>query len=104
MDESSTGTNNQEADVDEADLVKTDGARVVVARGNRLQVFSLVEGAPYLDAALDLGDVDASSVFLIGDRAYVLGGVLRRRRSPREATVDDSEPGRRGTDDDRDRR
>ncbi len=90
-DESTTGTNNQEVDVDEADLVKTDGVRVLVANGNRLQVFSLVDGAPYLDAAVDLGDVFASRLFLSGDTAYVLGdgGYYGGGPVPMESTLDD---------------
>lgn len=69
-----TGTNNQETGVDEADIVKTDGSRIVTVRGNELIVVSLVAGAPYVTAKLDLGEgFSADRLFLLPDRAYVLG-------------------------------
>jgi len=69
-----TGTNNQEAGVDEADLVKVDGDRIVTVRGNQLKIVSLVGGAPYLTATVPLGDnFSGDRLFLLPDRAYVLG-------------------------------
>ncbi len=66
-----TGTNNQEAGVDEADLVKTDGRRVVTVQDRMLVAIS-IDGVPALSGTLDLG-MYAQSLFLVGDRAYVLG-------------------------------
>lgn len=69
-----TGTNNQEAGVDEADLVKTDGSRIVTVQGNELVVVSLTGGAPYVTAKVDLGsEFSGDRLFLLPDRAYVLG-------------------------------
>jgi hypothetical protein len=66
-----TGTNNQEAGVDEADLVKTDGRRVVTAIGRRVTV-SLIDGPARLAGTVDL-DLEAQSMLLVGDRAFVIG-------------------------------
>lgn len=66
-------TNNQEADVDEADLVKADGDRIVSVRGRELLLTDLVGGVPVLRGRVALGEVEASRLFLLGDRAYVLG-------------------------------
>ena len=66
-----TGTNNQEAGVDEADMVKTDGRRVVTVQDRELVAIS-IEDVPSLSGTLDLG-MYAQSLFLVGDRAYVLG-------------------------------
>jgi uncharacterized secreted protein with C-terminal beta-propeller domain len=66
-----SATNVQEAGVDEADLVKTDGRRIVVVADTTLYVLS-----PDLDvlSTLDLADQGwFSSMFLIGDRVVLLG-------------------------------
>ena len=69
--EATTGTNNQEAGVDEADLVKTDGHRVVVALGRRVTV-ATIDGPARLTGTVDL-DLEAQSMLLVGDRAFVIG-------------------------------
>lgn len=70
-----TGTNNQEAGVDEADVVKVDGDRVLTVRNNELIVVTMIEGAPHLTARVDLGDeFSGDKLFVQGDRAYVMGG------------------------------
>ena len=74
-----SATNNQEAGVDEADLIKSDGHRIVTVQGNELKVVILVDGVPKLESSVPLGDVYADRLFLRGDTAYVLatssGGV-----------------------------
>lgn len=73
-DTTGTGTNNQETAVDEADLVKTDGSRIVAVQNDRLTVTTVVDGAPYHGSALPLGENSyATELFLVGDTAYVLG-------------------------------
>lgn len=76
-DSDGTGTNNQEAGVDEADIVKRDGNRVVHVRGEELIVIELVDGVPQITGRTRLtagGNVIyADRLFLVGDRAYVLG-------------------------------
>ena len=71
---SDTGTNNQEAGVDEADLVKVDGDRIVTMRNNELVVVTMTAGAPYVTARVNLGDnFSGDRLLLLPDRAYVLG-------------------------------
>jgi hypothetical protein len=66
------GTNNQEVAVDEADLVKTDGRRLVSIVNGVLRVVTL-DDTPSIDGSLDLGGRGATEMFLRGDTALVLG-------------------------------
>lgn len=67
------GTNNQESGVDEADIVKTDGKRIVSLVDGVLRVVGL-DGSPAVDGALDLSSFGAegAEMFLRGDEALVL--------------------------------
>lgn len=68
-----TGTNLQEADVDEPDVVKTDGRRVVTVTGDTLRVMR-VDGDQLTDLGrLPLPDQWTSELLLLGDRALVVG-------------------------------
>ena len=68
-----TGTNNQEKGVDEADIIKTDGHRIVTIAGTKLRITTLDSGAPFAGGQVDLGnDLSGQQLFLVGDRAYVL--------------------------------
>jgi uncharacterized secreted protein with C-terminal beta-propeller domain/putative cell wall-binding protein len=68
-----SGTNNQEAGVDEADFVKTNGDIALIVANNRLQVVDVSAGeAPERLAALDLPQGYGHQLFLSGDRALVL--------------------------------
>ena len=49
------GTNLQEAGVDEPDLVKTDGERIVAVSGNVLHILSIDGDALALEGSIDLG-------------------------------------------------
>lgn len=66
------GTNNQEQAVDEADLVKTDGERLVTLVGGVLSVVVLDED-PEVDGVLALTDGPADQMFLRGDTALLIG-------------------------------
>ena len=66
------GTNNQEQGVDEADLVKTDGRRLVSVVNGVLRVIEL-DGSPTIDGTLDLSPRGATDLFLRGDSVLVLG-------------------------------
>ena len=71
-----SGTNNQEAGVDEPDVTKTDGHLLVVLRHNPvgLQVVDVSGASPHLDGFLALNQVGYSSeLFLDGSDAIVLG-------------------------------
>lgn len=72
-DEGFSGTNNQEAGVDEADLVKTDGRRLVVASGNRVEVIDVRGDRPRLVDTIELPeDFYGSEMFLSGDTALLM--------------------------------
>ncbi|MFV0259901.1 MAG: beta-propeller domain-containing protein [Acidimicrobiales bacterium] len=67
------GTNNQEQGVDEADLVKTDGRRLVVVNGDRLQVYDVSGDEPVDLGPIDLPEgVNGGELFLDGDRALLM--------------------------------
>ncbi|MFL6240349.1 MAG: beta-propeller domain-containing protein [Actinomycetes bacterium] len=69
---SATGTNVQEAGVDEPDQVKTDGHNIVsVGYGRGLWVAQLAGHTPHVIGRLRL-DGDATSLLLAGNRALVL--------------------------------
>jgi len=66
-------TNNQEQDVDEADLVKTDGERVVIVSGNTLRVIDAAADTPQLTRTIELPeDSWGGQLFLDGDRALLM--------------------------------
>ncbi len=68
-----SGTNNQEAGVDEADLVKTDGERLVVVSGNELRVIDTTGATPELVKVITLPDgISGGELFLAGDTALVM--------------------------------
>jgi len=76
-----SGTNNQEAGVDEPDTVKTDGKRIFTLGGGKLQSIAVgADGKPTIRGTLDLGQAggdDALSyggeLLLHGNRLLVLG-------------------------------
>jgi uncharacterized secreted protein with C-terminal beta-propeller domain len=78
-------TNVQEAGVDEPDLVKTDGGRIVAVASGRVHLIEATGGTMTRRATLP--DTEARNVFLSGDRLLVFSG------SP----VQEFEPGLRGT-------
>ncbi len=65
------GTNLQELGIDEPDLVKTDGERIVVVTGGRLQVILIDGDRLSLAGSIDLG-FWSESIFLDGDRVVVI--------------------------------
>ncbi len=72
---SATGTNTQEADVDEPDVAKTDGRNVLRLSDNGTLVVTNVRGAKPVEVArLPLGDSGMSAeLLLVGDHVLVLG-------------------------------
>ncbi len=104
---SGTGTNVQEAGVDEPDLAKTDGNLVVRVRGDRLLVTPV--GDARLGDAPDAGslalprDLGASELLLSGTRVLVVGSsyarglpepaaVVRRESMPLDPDVELTAP------------
>jgi len=64
-------TNVQEEGVDEPDIVKTDGRRLVALAGNHLRVVDVTGDEPKLRASLPLGD-GGTELLLSGDRVLVI--------------------------------
>ncbi len=70
-----SGTNNQESGVDEPDIVKTDGRRIVTLTANRLSVVDVSGGTAGAVRATSIGGDTfvPSELLLVGDRALVFG-------------------------------
>jgi len=68
-----SGTNVQEAGVDEPDVLKTDGRRVVAVTGETLRVLDVTGPAPRALGTLKLEGYD-HQLLVRGDRALVLAG------------------------------
>lgn len=69
-----SGTNLQEAGVDEPDMVKTDGSRLYALSGQVLRVVDVTGDAPRLLGSIDLSRLGAERLFLVDGRVIVLGG------------------------------
>jgi hypothetical protein len=86
-------TNTHEAGVDEPDLVKTDGRRIVTVTGDTLRVIDAEDKtlSGELELSDDRGDVwFTEQMLLAGDRALVIGyGVVGIARSGREPAIAD---------------
>jgi hypothetical protein len=67
-----SGTNVQVAGVDEPDIVKTDGQRILAVAGGRLHLVSVAQGREV--AAVDLpADLGITDLLLASDRAFLIG-------------------------------
>jgi hypothetical protein len=77
---SASGTNTQEAGVDEADLAKTDGRLLVTARDRRLVVMDVSGDRPKARGSVVLPGQRALELLLAGDRAIVVGTADSRVR------------------------
>ncbi|WP_420625234.1 beta-propeller domain-containing protein [Candidatus Poriferisodalis sp.] len=64
-------SNVQEAGIDEPDVLKTDGERIVFASENRVHVVDVTGAEPELVASLTLGDHWGSRLLLHGNRVFV---------------------------------
>ena len=68
-----TGTNVQEAGVDEPDIAKTDGSHTYVVRGRTLLVTDVTGDEPAVMARLDLPrELYGSELLLVGDRLVLI--------------------------------
>ncbi|MDH3500046.1 MAG: beta-propeller domain-containing protein [Acidimicrobiia bacterium] len=67
-----SGTNLQEVGVDEPDLVKTDGERIVALAEGRLVVVDVTGDAPKMAGSLRLDEIYATDMFLSGDRVLLM--------------------------------
>ena len=67
-------TNNQELGVDEADVVKTDGSRIVALTNNILSIIDVTGSKPTLAGSLQLApEHSVRDLFLHGDTVVLLG-------------------------------
>ena len=69
-----SGTNVQELGVDEPDIVKTDGNRIIVLSEQTLFVIDVTGDNPKLLGKIALQDVFVRDLFLYEDRVIALGG------------------------------
>ncbi|GAA3525583.1 beta-propeller domain-containing protein [Nocardioides daeguensis] len=79
---SETGTNVQEAGVDEPDTVKTDGSVLVAVRHDRLDVYDVTGSSTAKVSTVDLPGVEGPEILLAGDTVVALG---RDAGTPAEA-------------------
>ncbi len=78
---SETGTNVQEAGVDEPDVVKTDGEVLVRLRDDELVVYDVTGEEAERTASLDLPGIEDPEIMLTGDTVVAVGA---DDRAPRE--------------------
>lgn len=70
-----SGTNVQVEGVDEPDMVKTDGERIVLLANGDLIVVDVTGDEPVETGRLAIGDLSVQSLFLSGDRVLLFGSV-----------------------------
>ena len=70
-----SGTNNQEAAVDEPDIIKTDGKRIVTLNGNKLSVVNVDGGTAGAVRTTAIGETTfaPTELLMVGDHALVFG-------------------------------
>lgn len=92
---SETGTNVQEAGVDEPDVVKTNGELLVRIEGGRLTTYDVSGATPERLGTVGVPGVDEGEILLVGTRVVVLDSEESGVGEPTETkvvTVDVSEP------------
>lgn len=92
---SETGTNVQEAGVDEPDVVKTNGEILVRIEDGRLTTYDVSGGTPERLGSLGVPGIDEGEILLAGTRVVVLdseGSDAGEPTSTTVVTVDVSEP------------
>lgn len=92
---SETGTNVQEAGVDEPDTVKTDGSVLVVVRHDRLDVYDVTGSSTAKVSSVDLPGVEGPEILLAGDTVVALGrdaGTPAQAPGTRVLTVSIADP------------
>lgn len=75
-----SGTNIQEEGVDEPDIVKTDGRRMVVMAQSKVWILDVTHGASRLTGSIDLPD--GVGIFLLGDRLIHIANVYEQPPEP----------------------
>lgn len=67
-----SGTNNQEAGVDEPDYVKTNGERILTMTNGRFTYIDANDGSPEVRGSITLGH-STQEMLVVGDRVYLFG-------------------------------
>ncbi len=90
---SETGTNVQEAGVDEPDVVKTDGEHVYRIDDDELTTYDATGDEVTELASLDLDGIADAEILLVGDQVVAFGASLPRREGDtRMVVLDVSDP------------
>ncbi len=77
-----SGTNVQELGVDEPDIVKTDGKRIIALSNGVLYVIDVTNNKPRITGTLTLNNYAVQDMFLSGDRVLLLGGAWNAYPGP----------------------
>ncbi len=83
-----SGTNNQEQGVDEPDIVKTDGERIITISNGQLTTIDVTSGQPVVRGSLTVG-YEVGSLLIVGDRAYAFGTTWGGEAFPIDIAVED---------------
>ena len=89
-----SSTNIQETGVDEADIIKTDGGRIFVLSGGRLNVVDVATRATI--GSTDLGDNYGSAMFVSGDSVLVIHRTYVDVEDPDSGQLTSEQTRRRG--------
>ena len=87
-----SGTNVQVEGVDEPDMVKTDGERIVVLAEGDLIVVDVTGDEPVEEGRLAIGDLSVQNLFVAGDTVLLFGSVWSHRPIPFAGEVADFAP------------
>ncbi len=85
-----SGTNNQEAGVDEPDYVKTDGQRILTMTNGQFTYVDANDGAPEVRGSIALGH-NTREMLVVGDRVYLFGTSYGEEFYPEIIMEDDAE-------------
>lgn len=83
-----SGTNVQVEGVDEPDIVKTDGQRIVLISEGELIVVDVTGEEPTEVGRLHMGDISVQNLFLSGDRVLLFGSVWTQGPVPLDDASD----------------
>lgn len=75
-------TNVQVEGVDEPDIAKTDGKRIVLIANHELVVVDVTGDEPRVQGRMPLGEMSVSSIFLSGDKVLAFGSVWSHHPVP----------------------
>ena len=81
-------TNVQVLGVDEPDIVKTDGERIVVLSEGTLIVADITGSEPRIEGRLQIGNLSVQSLFLSGDTVLMFGSAWNSFRPLVESGID----------------